>query len=153
MPFFKKRDSPEDEWTLSQGTWSGNPIIVRFNKTVGKRRDVKRKLQFKVKIVVPLHHPDGQGFPVGAEADQLGAIEDRLISDIEKEGNTVLVGVLTSSGMREFSLYTDSPEQVNKNLAELANQIASHQLQFAIRSDPIGTCIRSSLPNADGGSS
>jgi hypothetical protein len=135
--FFRKKQEPkEDTWRLAQGTWSGKPTIVRFNETVGKRRDIRRKLRHEVKIAVPVHQPDENGFPRGDEADQLGAIEERLATELESIGQTVFVGVLSSDGMREFVFYTDSPSEVHLKLVDVRGAVTTHHLQFAVQDDP-----------------
>ncbi len=136
MRLFRKSRKAEDDWALSQGTWAGKPIIVRFNKAVGKRRDVQRNLRHQVKIVVPIHDPNESGFPTGNEADQLQAIENHLFANVEAEGHTMLVGALTSDGMREFAMYTDSPDEVREKLVAVSTEIRTHQLEFQIREDP-----------------
>lgn len=137
MWFLKRRaNNEENTWTLYEGTWSGHPAIIRANTSVRRRRDMQRAMPYEVKIVVPIREPDIRGFPRGVEAAQLQNIEERLVAEVEVEGETILVGVLTGDGIREFALYTSAPYSVRTKLVRLANGTTTHNVQFAVQEDP-----------------
>jgi type IV secretory pathway TrbD component len=72
--------------------------------------------------------------PGAAEAEQLNAFEDAVI---ERAGNrAVLVGVITTSGMREFVLYTGSGEWIAAFHQDLIAALPTHTVQVMAKTDP-----------------
>jgi hypothetical protein len=125
----------DDQWTLAQGVMDGQPIIVRMNKSISERRDQQRQMPYWLKIVVPLREPDSNGFARGAEADELEALEERLITSIEGSGEGVLVGVLSSGGIREYMVYARTAEGVSEAVAAFGRDSQWHQIQYAVQRD------------------
>ncbi|MGF3104578.1 DUF695 domain-containing protein [Rossellomorea sp. DUT-2] len=60
-------------------------------------------IRFKVK------RPNEDGFPVGAEADRLGEIEDSLIDSLDPQ-HFVHVGRVTTDGIRDLIFYSNQEE-------------------------------------------
>ena len=140
IPFFGKRFPTReeiclpDEWTVGEGEHDGRPIIVRFLKSA-KDLCGHPEYQHQVGIAVPFNQADEKGFPSQEEFKALEDIEDRM-TDLLTEGNeSLLVGILTCRGMREFVLYTSSPEEVQRKFRQLQASVQSHGLQFMMQPD------------------
>jgi hypothetical protein len=123
-----------DEWAMFQGEHNGHPLIASI-RTSAKDLVGHPSYAHQVGIAVPLHDPDQNGFPSVEESQQLNNIEDQVAGMLESGNESLLVGVLSTKGMREFVLYTTSPDEVQRKFGELDKEILSHGLQLMIRSD------------------
>jgi Family of unknown function (DUF695) len=54
---------------------------------------------------------------------------------LQEQAESLLVAIITTSGMREFVFYTRDPERVKHRFEQLRNQITSHELQLMIQVD------------------
>jgi hypothetical protein len=123
-----------DEWAMFQGQHQGNPLIARF-RTSAKDLIGHPSYTHQVGIAVPLNEPDHNGFPSADESKQLDETEDQIACMLETGNESLLVGIISTNGMREFVLYTTSPEEVRRKFKELNEQISTHALQLMIRPD------------------
>jgi hypothetical protein len=130
-----------DSWQLAEGTCDGKPIITRFNRFFDKVMG-HPEFAHQVGIAAPLRNPLPDGFPTPEEGAVLQGVEDDLTRVLGRENVTLLVGVITTSGMREFVFYTSSPETVKKQFEELRNTKTGHKLQLMIQPDPEWTTYR-----------
>jgi hypothetical protein len=85
-------------------------------------------------VAVPLRAPGEDGLPQGDEFEQLNAIEDRLERLVA--GRAVLVGVITTHGMREFVLYTAADDWIEDLHHDLQAAVPSHEIQVMAQTDP-----------------
>jgi hypothetical protein len=79
--------------------------------------------------------PEPTGLPSPAGSIELGEIEDVLRSSLQERAESVLVAIITTSGMREFVFYTRAPEQLQQRFQELRARITSHEIQLMIQPD------------------
>jgi hypothetical protein len=122
-----------DEWAVSEGNHNGKRLIARFR--TGARPWVgSSKYPIQIGVAVPLVAPDGDGMPGGVEAEQLTAFEDALIG--RAVDRAILVGVITTSGMREFVLYTGSGEWIALFHEDLIAALPTHTVQVMAKTDP-----------------
>jgi hypothetical protein len=141
MRFFK-RSAPDkpvgdepitDEWQVYEGRQNGKRLIASFN--TGARQLVgSRNHGIQIGVAVPFHQPDPEGMPGADEMAQLTAFEDALAA--RAAGRAVLVGVITTGGMREFVLYTGSGDWIEGFHHDLSAALPSHQVQVMAKSDP-----------------
>jgi hypothetical protein len=89
----------------------------------------------QVGIAVPLNDPDQNGFPSPEESEQLNDIENQVSRMLEPGNASLLVGVISTSGMREFILYTANPNEVQRKFEELKKETLTHTLQLMIQLD------------------
>jgi len=139
-PFEKKyppKDQLEirDEWSLSEGSHDGNPLIVRINRGVDEAIG-HPAFSHRVGVAVPLFEPDENGFPVDDEATQLQTIEDHLVEGLARQRLSIFVLTISTGGMREFVFYTGDPETAHRALEEVNGLVASHEVQHIIEPDP-----------------
>ena len=133
FPIIKEIDLA-DAWSMFQGEHNGHPLIARA-RTSAKDLVGHPSYTHQVGIAVPLHDPDQNGFPSAAESTQLDNIEDRIAYMLESGNESLLVVVISINGMREFVLYTTSPDEVQRKFGALKKEILSHTLQLMIRPD------------------
>lgn len=138
-PFAKKECNPEHlpvdgPWSVAEGEHNGNVMIVRSNAGY---REFGRLAHYEhqVGIAVPLRGAESTGLPSPEEDAQFGEVEDILCRSFEQEAESLLVGIITTSGMREFVFYTRAPEQVKKRFEMVRSTITSHEIQLMIRLD------------------
>lgn len=137
--FGKKALNPEqlpigEAWSVSQGDHDGKPMIVRFHSGYGKFKGVEG-YEHQVGIAVPLNAPEPSGLPSSAENRELDSVEDALCAALESGRESLLVAIITTSGMREFVFYTLAPEQVKAKFEQLRKNINSHKIQLMIQPD------------------
>lgn len=70
-----------------------------------------------------------------SEDAELGEIEDLIRCSFQEHAESLLVAIITTSGMREFVLYTRDPQRVTQRFQQLRNHIASHELQLIVQLD------------------
>ena len=138
-PFKKKTLSPDrlpvdGPWSVGEGQHSGRVMFVRRNTGYLKFGSVPG-YEHQVGIAVPLRKAEETGLPCPAEDAQLGDIEEIICSTLEEQAESLLVAVITTSGMREFVFYTRKPDRVEQRFEELRNRITSHEVQLMIQSD------------------
>jgi hypothetical protein len=54
---------------------------------------------------------------------------------LQEQAESLLVAIITTSGMREFVFYTRAPQQLQERFQQLRNRITSHEIQLMIQSD------------------
>jgi hypothetical protein len=134
-PAIRAEDLPiERPWTVAQGEHEGKIMFVRTNARYRNMSGVAG-FEHQVGIAVPLHHPEPSGLPSSIEIRDLDFIEDAVCESLEAGGESLFVAVITTSGMREFVLYTSSPERVKQKFELLQSNITSHEIQLMIQPD------------------
>ena len=137
-------DAPvTDEWQVSEGQHSGNRLITSFR--TGARGIVgSPRYTIRIGIAVPFLAPDPEGMPTSDELGQLVAFEDAVT---ERAGDqAVLVGVITTGGMREFVLYTGSGEWIPAFHTDLKSALPAHDVQMVAETDPKWSVYRQFVP-------
>ena len=86
-------------------------------------------------IAVPLHAPEPTGLPSPAEDAELGRIEDAICDSLQENAESLLVAIITTSGMREFVFYTRAPQQVQERFEQLRDHMTTHEIQLMIQLD------------------
>jgi len=91
--------------------------------------------EHQVGIAVPLRAPEPTGLPSPAENAELSEIEDVICDSLEHQAESLLVAVITTSGMREFVFYTRAPQELQQRFPQLRGRITSHEIQLMIQPD------------------
>jgi Family of unknown function (DUF695) len=137
---FSKKASTSDKlpingpWAISQGEHNGRVMIVRSNTGYQGFGSVPG-YEHQVGIAVPLNAPDATGLPSSGENAELQTIEDAICPALEEQAESVLVAVITTSGMREFVFYTRAPREVQQRFGKLRDRVTSHKIQLMIQPD------------------
>ena len=117
-------------------------MIVRLRSGV-RRAAGHKDFAVQIGVAVPLNDPSSDGLPTADESQQLGAIEERLSKDLEEPRRAVLTAVITTSGMREFVLYTGSKGWIRDWTERFQAETATHQIQVMSQPDPKWSVYRS----------
>lgn len=140
-PFKRKKPYPPkaeiqiaDAWQTCQGTYNEQVIFTRFNRCFDAIAG-HPEYTYQCGITIPLKHPLPTGLPDPEEGAELWAIETELARVLEAGNETLLVGVITTGGKREFVFYTSDPERVRVQVAVLQESIETHELQLTIQPD------------------
>jgi hypothetical protein len=122
-------------WSVGQGQNDGRVMIVRLNTGYRKLGSVPA-YEHQVGIAVPFRTPEPTGLPSSAENAELGEIEDLICDSLQEQTESLLVAIITTSGMREFVLYTRAPQELQQRFEKLRSRITSHEMQMMIQPDP-----------------
>ena len=120
-------------WTVTKGTNNGQDMIVRRN--TGYQFKGVPGYEHQVGIAVPLRSPEATGLPGAAELALLSEIEDIVCSSLEEQGESLMVAVITTSGMQEYVFYTRDPHSVQLRFEEIRKRTTTHEIQLMIKSD------------------
>jgi hypothetical protein len=90
--------------------------------------------RIQVGVAVPLLDPGPDGLPQESEIADLDEIERVLVSLVEERA--VLVGVISTGGVREFVLYTGDGEWLETFQQLLSVAAEPHEVQLMARPDP-----------------
>ena len=133
--FLRRRSVPErkEAWEFSEGSYEGRPIITRFDRGAEALAG-SREYPIQIGVAVRFRAPREDGFPSQDEAAELYEIEDKILE--LAPGGAVLVGVITTNGMREFVLYTGSGDWIAAFHAALRDAIPHHEVQVMAKHDP-----------------
>jgi len=93
-----------------------------------------RRYNIRIGVAVPFRAPDPEGMPDATELAQLVAFEDALA--LKASGKGVLVGVITTGGMREFVLYTGAGDWIPGFHQDLRSVLPTHEVQVTAETDP-----------------
>lgn len=145
-PFQKKypaRDQLEirESWKVGHGEYGGKVLIARFNSGL-KEIAGHPEYPYQVGIVVPLREPTEQGLPTVDEDERLAILEQQIAKVLEDNRESILVGVLSTGGMREFVYYSANEVAVREKFEQLRGSISSHELQLMIQKDPAWNVYR-----------
>ncbi len=105
-------------------------MIIRRNNGYSESGKVPG-YEHQVGIAVPLRSPEPTGLPSPEENIKL----DAICNSLQEQAASLLVAIITTSGMREFVFYTRAPEQLQLRFEELRGQITSHEIQLMIHID------------------
>lgn len=135
MALFKKRPHREvsfdGSWMVLSGMHEENPLIARFDTST---EQLKGRYSIQVGVAVPLNDPTPEGLPTVEEQKQLDRIESTLVRKAHEQ--SVLVGVITTGGMREFVLYTNSSTWLEAFHETMKAEVTTHPVHVIAKNDP-----------------
>lgn len=124
----------KSKWSILSGQESEKPIIVRRNNSVQQYTE-NSDFIYRVGISIRLLEPNEAGLPSKEEMNSLDQIEDELNNQLEKDGNSIQVLVITTDGMREFVYYTRNSELIAQVIYNIRNKFTYHEIQFYVKKD------------------
>jgi len=80
--------------------------------------------------------PTENGFPEGAELEELNALEDIICTRLEARELALLVLTITTNNMREFVFYTRDGKEAKVIIDAIRSEGSSHELQSYVADDP-----------------
>ena len=116
-------------WSISETTRDGEAVLVRRNATAASLAGDPRFPE-RVTIVVPL--PRGADY---TPADDLNAIETKLVDALERDRKSIGVLVLTTDARREFVFYTADAAWATRVVTDLRPKAAPYEIQSQAERD------------------
>jgi hypothetical protein len=89
-----------------------------------------------VGVAIPFRAPDERGLPTAEENSQINHIEDVLVDVLCENNDSIFVGTITTTGMKEFVFYTSNPQTVAKKVETVRTSVTTHEVQLNIQDDP-----------------
>lgn len=132
--FFNKKSNSDDpilsipqSWTVFEGVNNGMPILVRKNvgcdKIVGDSRYCTN-----CGIAFRILYPSENGLPNFNLEPSLNHLEDDIFGILESDLNSIVPVVITTSGFREYVVYTKDLQAFENRLARLKAKYLQYEL-------------------------
>jgi Family of unknown function (DUF695) len=107
-----------ESWTVKEGKNQGNIMIVRKNdgcKSIAGHKDYP----FRCGIAFKFNKPEENGLPSPDENPDLNVLEDSIFDTYENDLSAIVTLIITTSGFREFVLYSKTSATFNEKMKEL----------------------------------
>ena len=120
-------------WYIYRGGDARGELHARFDHDAAPLAG-SPQYEIQVGLAVPLLDPGANGLPLDEELPALDDIE-RVV--VETAGDrAVLVGVISTSGVREFVLYTGDGQWLEEFQGAVSAAVETHEIQMMARRDP-----------------
>lgn len=130
---FNKNNSTEiitsipESWNILKGENNGSPMLIR--KNVGLEKIAGNKnYSMSCGIAFKLLFPDENGFSDIENEPELNKLEDDIFEIFETDLNSIVSTIITTSGFREFVLYTKNVDEFNLRLDKLKDKYQQYEL-------------------------
>jgi hypothetical protein len=115
-----------ESWGILQGDNNGNAMIVRKNigcDTIAGNADYPNRCGIAFEILFP----DENGLPSFEKEPEIDNIENDIFEIFESDLNSITPIIITTSGFREFVLYTKDVEEFNTRLEKMKLKYPKYQ--------------------------
>lgn len=114
----------------------GRTMHVRANTAYSKFKGVAGYSQY-VSLAVPMTDTTRDGFPTPGEVEELNRIENDICEILEQNRESIFVATTTIPGIREFILYTRSPDSVQQKFDnDVLARVFTHRIHLKMQPDP-----------------
>jgi len=130
---FSKKSNDEiitsipESWTILKGENDGKPMLIRKNVGLDKIAG-NRNYSISCGIAFELLFPDENGLPIIENEPELNNLEDEIFQIYESDLNSIVALIITTSGFREFVLYTKDAKEFMTRLKELKSKYNQYEL-------------------------
>jgi hypothetical protein len=107
-------------WALAEAECNSHPLLIRFREF--PRTFPKWKYPQRINIFWRMSETDENGFPTEGEFSRLATFEDRLISAVEEDRQSILAGALTCNGEKEFIFYSADVPGFMQHLTDMPQE-------------------------------
>ncbi len=116
-----------ESWSILKSENNGKPMLIRKNvgcdKIAGnKNYSTGCGIAFQVKF------PDENGLPQIEKEPELNNLEDDIFEIFEKDLNSIVPIVITTSGFREYVIYTKDLQEFQNRLSKLQAKYKQYEL-------------------------
>jgi len=137
-----KAVSIPDKWTIYQGENNGNIMLVR--KNTGCDQFVgNNTYPIRCGIALKFLFPADNGLPQIAKEPALDKIEEDIFKIFQSDLNSLVTVIITTSGFREYVLYTNDVNTFEKRLATLKAQYPQYTVSSYSEKDEDWTTYKS----------
>ena len=123
-----------ESWSVLSGENDGNPMLIRKNTGLTKIAGNKN-YSMSCGIAFKLLFPDENGLPNIGNEPELNDLEDDIFEIYETDLNSIVATIITTSGFREFVLYSKNVEEFNLRLEKLKTKYPKYELTSYNRKD------------------
>jgi hypothetical protein len=120
-------------WYIYRGGDAKGELHARFDHDAAPLAG-RPEYEIQVGLAVPLLDPGPDGLPLDDELPALDAIERVVVE--EAGARAVLVGVISTGGVREFVLYTGDGQWLEEFQGAVSAAVETHEIQMMARRDP-----------------
>jgi hypothetical protein len=119
--------SISESWTVLNGQKNGKPMLIR--KNVGCDQIAGNKnYSTKCGIAFMLLFPREDGLPNIENEPELNSLEDDIFDFFETDLNSIIPLIITTSGFREFVLYTKDINEFELRFKKLKDKYKQYEL-------------------------
>lgn len=116
-----------ESWSILQGENNGKPMLIR--KNVGCEKIAgNKKYSTGCGIAFQLKFPDENGLPNTEKEPELNTLEDDIFEIFESDLNSIVPMVITTSGFREYVIYTKNLTEFQNRLSKLKEKYKQYEL-------------------------
>jgi hypothetical protein len=120
-----KIDSIPDNWSVYQGDNSGNIMIIRKNNGYEQYAGNKA-YPMRCGIALKFLIKTDNGLPLIAKEPALERIEKDIFENFQSDFNSLIVLVITTSGFREYVLYTNDVKKFENRYIKLKSKYSQY---------------------------
>lgn len=121
-------------WTLWDGEYKGNALLIRLREFPDDFPT--SKFPQRLNVTWTMYERDENGLPTEQEFERLTAFEDRLVEAVEPDEQSILLGVLTCNGEREYIFQTTDPSEFLRRLTDMPQETERYPIVIERYDDP-----------------
>ena len=155
----KAADNPEDngiphlnvrmtfdslKWVGAEAEHDHHPLLIRFREI--PQAFPKFKYPERLNVFWKMSEQDHNGLPTEKEFIRLESFEDYLVGAVEHDGHSILVGVLTCNGEKEFVFHTSDVSGFMSRLRKIPQEEERYPITIRRFYDPNWSYFESVIP-------
>ena len=117
----------QESWSVLTGENNGKPMFIRKNVACDKIAG-NNNYPMSCGIAFKLLSPTKDGLPDIENEPELNSLEDDIFDFFESDLNSIIPIMVTTSGFREFVLYTKDIDEFNIRLEKLTQKYPKYEL-------------------------
>ncbi|GEP52825.1 hypothetical protein FNO01nite_34970 [Flavobacterium noncentrifugens] len=123
-----------ESWSVLKGNNNGNLMLIRKNDGLNQ---IAGNINYSTScgIAFKLLRPDEKGLPNAESEPELNDLEDDIFEIFENDLNSIVSTVITTSGFREYVLYSKNVDEFNSRLEKLQAKYQKYELTSYNRKD------------------
>ena len=123
-----------ESWSILQSENDGKLMLIRKNVGCDKIAGNKN-YSTSCGIAFELKFPDENGLPNAEKEPELNTLEDDIFEIFEKDLNSIVPIVITTSGFREYVIYTKDLSEFQNRLSKLKEKYKQYELTSYNKND------------------
>jgi len=122
-------------WTVAESEHDGVPVLFRFRQDEGIQLD-RRIYPHHLNIIWQCADVGASQMPTSDENERMRIFEDRLVQATGYDEQSILAGVLTGKGKREFIFQARDPKVFTRSLTEMPQEVERYPIEIHYYEDP-----------------
>ena len=124
----------ELSWFGAEGDYDGHALMIRLRQFPEDFPTSRYPL--RLNVFWTMSEPDENGLPGEDEWKRVVAFEDRLVDAVEHDEHSILVGILTCNGQREFIFHTADATGFVERLTDMPQEVERYPITIEAYDDP-----------------